>query len=201
MQVGENDQISAATGRNRAEMMQTEVIGSVDRAEANRRDRINPIGDSDAHHMINRAFINQAGRHAVVGAEAEAAVILHVDQRQQRAQIVRGRAFANEDGQAEAQLFAGFIDGGAFVIAVDPSSDISVERLAPDGGAVTIEDAIPEQIELVEDAFIAVDHAGIVHHLGEAEHPLIIEQRREILALRGARRWFPCRWRGRSLRP
>jgi len=123
--------------------------------------------------VIDRSVVQQVGGLAVVGAEADPAAVLRRDQRQQRAEVAGVGRLADEDHHALLQLLARFVDGGAFVVAGDPSGDVRVEVVPAQAGAVPVQHAPGERFDLAECLRVAEDHARIVHHLGQAEHPRV----------------------------
>ena len=100
------------------------------------------------------------------------------EQRQQRLQVARGRAFADQQPHPRAQPLAALVRRVRLVVRADPGRRVRLQRPSEHAGRVTV-DVLGER-ELRELGRRAADHAGEVHHLGEPDHAPAPEQRVEI---------------------
>ena len=76
LQIVEHDQVGAAAGNDSAAVVQAEIVGGIPGGHADRHDRVDALGDGGAHHEIDVPFIQQVGGLAVIGAEADAVMVV-----------------------------------------------------------------------------------------------------------------------------
>ena len=170
-------QIRAASGADGAPVVQPEPFRRVERSQAEGVRRIQALRAGAAHEAIHAAFLQEIGRNAVVGAEAEAAQGAGRHQRQERIQIARDRAFPDQDVHAFGQLFFRFGQGRAFVVAADAGGEIGVEVRARELGRVAVHDGRLERLQDGQALRVAAHDARIVHHLGQAvDHAFGVER-------------------------
>eukprot|EP01035_Chromulina_nebulosa_P002406 gene2406-3249_t len=80
---------------------------------------VRAAGDGGADHEVEMAFLGDIERVAVVGAEREEGREPLCQDRHQRVQVLRYRAFTHQDMHALADLFHGFGGRRAFVVGAD----------------------------------------------------------------------------------
>ena len=77
VQIGENEQVGAAARCNRAPVVQPEEFRRVERAHPDRCHRVQPaLGNRHADQQVDRPVVEQVGGMAIIGAPADAAVVL-----------------------------------------------------------------------------------------------------------------------------
>ena len=136
--------------------------------------------DQRADHVVEMAVLGDVERVAVVGAEAHEARGVLVEHLGKRMEVLRHRAFADEDGHPLPDLLAGFRRGRGLVVGADAGGEVAVERLAAKERRVAVDVAVLEGQELVEDRVLGGEHARKVHELGEADHLRMGAERQEV---------------------
>ena len=111
-------------------------------------DRIHAGGaeDVEERHTVGHgagAELVDVALHEVVGmfvvAAEHARLRRFIEQGPELLEILRGRAFADEDFLSEGELFPRLVDLETFVVRLDPGGDIFLEVLAAEAGGVTVD--------------------------------------------------------------
>ena len=110
---------------------------------------------------------------AVVGTQAAAAVVHFLEDGQQVDQVVGGTAFPQEHVHAAGHLLLCFCHGDTFVVIGDAGGDIGVQVPARESRCMTVDDAVLERRQLVQDLQLARDDPHIVHHFRQSPHARI----------------------------
>ena len=138
-------------------------------------------GDEAADGAVEMAFLGDVERIAVIGAEGDEAGGVFVQHFGQRLEILGDRAFADQDGHALGEFFAGLGGAGGLVVGANGGSQIAVERSAEQQRRMPVDMATLERHELGDDARIGIEHAGEVHHFGEADDLGMGSERFEVM--------------------
>ena len=102
------------------------------------------------------------------------------DERQERLEVARHRRLADQEPHPGAEPLAALVDGQRLVVRADARGRVRLQLLAEEPGRVAVDVGGALERELRELLGQAVDDAGEVHHLGEAEHPAAAHQRLEV---------------------
>ena len=129
-EVVDDDQVGLVARRDGAEVPQAEPLGGVEARHRDGPDRVEPSGDRQPHGVIEVALVAEVVRGAIVGDEQGPPRAEPPDDRQQLGQVLLGRALADHQPHAEAQLLLGFLGAGGLVVALDPGRDIGAQVLA-----------------------------------------------------------------------
>ncbi len=98
-----------------------------------------------------------------------------------RNEVVRVGRFADEHDHPQPQLFAHFLDGSTFVVGADARRCVCHQVAPGQSRRVPVADGLLKAAQLVEHFFVAVYDAGKVHHLAQAQHPVIVQLRRDVV--------------------
>ncbi len=126
-------------------------------------------------------FLGDVQRVAVIGAQRHKARAVLVEDFRQGIEVLGDRALADQDGHALGELFARLCGAGGFVIGADAGGEIAIERLATQQRRMPVDMAVLEGEQLCQNTRIGVEHAGEVHHLGEADHLWVAAERQQVL--------------------
>ena len=88
------------------------------------------------------------------------------------------------------QLFAGFIGGRGFVFRADASGDVGVQIFARQHRRMAVDMAAFERLKFRHDPLVLVDHARVVHDLGQPNHRRVVAQRDQVRRLYPRARGF-----------
>lgn len=102
---------------------------------------------------------------------------------QERTQILRHGAFADEHGHALGELLQRFFLCGQFMLGAHAGREIGIERAPAQQRRVTVDMPSLEGRELGEHARVLRQHAGKIHELGEADDLRMSGERQEIADL------------------
>ncbi len=69
------------------------------------------------------------------------------------------------------------------MVGADAGRHVGVERLPAQAGRVAVQRPACEALQLGQHLGRAVDHAGVVHHLGQPQHARIVQQRQQVAGL------------------
>ena len=155
------------------------------RVERRHQERVlgrNPVGHRLAHHPVDVAVVGDVVRVAVVGAERDPARPELLDERKQGTQVAGHRRLADEQPHAGAQPLAALLDGQRLVVGGDPRRDVGLQVPAQHAGRMAVDVLRAVERELLELAGVAGDHARVVHHLGQPEHPPATHERLQVAA-------------------
>ena len=117
----------------------------------------------------------------VVGDEKEASGVGGRHQRQEISQILGRAALPQHDMHSGSQLLSRLIYGGALVIRADAGSDVGRQIPPREAGRVPVHRPALRQCQLGHHLCISQEDAGIVHHLRQAQDPILLHERSEIL--------------------
>ncbi len=113
----------------------------------------------------------------VIGGEHAAAFKLPLEQGHQRFQVLRRRSFADHDKLTLAQLFQRVFRRVALVVGVYACGGVRIQRVAGKSGRVAVNFFVMRlrYHDFLNGFPVAADHAGIVHHLCQTQHPRVVE--------------------------
>ncbi len=138
-----------------------------------------------AQDVIHVAVAQDVGRMVIVGTEAAAAAVFGRDGRQQVQQIACARRFPYQQVHAKPQSLQRLLDRGALVVRPDAGSNIGVQPGAAGAWTVPVHDPSCEGGHFGKNVRVAQDQPWVIHHLGQAENPRVIEQRDQLLCIQG----------------
>ena len=186
-EIGEQEQVGLVAGRDGAEPVEPVPLR---RVEGGHHERIlgrDARRDGVAHHPVDVAVVGDVLGVAVVGAERHPAGAELVHERQQRLQVARHRGLADQEPHAGAQPLAALVDGQCLVVRANARRGVRLQLLAEEPGRVAVDVGGALERELRELVGRAVDDAGEVHHLGEAEDAAAAHQRLQVAGASGRR--------------
>ena len=93
-----------------------------------------------------------------------------VDERRQRAQVPRRGGLADQQPHPGAEPLAALLGRERLVVGADPGGGVGLQVATEHAGRVPVDVVAARDGELRQLALGAGDHAGEVHHLGEADH-------------------------------
>ncbi len=178
LEVGQDEQVGAVAGRDRAETLQPVPQRGIERRADQRVLRRDPVRDRVPHHPVDVAVVGDVLRLSVVGAERDPPGAVFGEQRQERLEVPRRGGLADQQPHPGAEPLASLLGRVRLVVRADPGGRVGVQRPAEDAGSVTVD--VLGQCELRELGRRAADHAWEVHHLREPDHAAAAEQRIEI---------------------
>ena len=110
-------------------------------------------------------------RVLIVRTQQEAAGVFRRDDLAAKRKIVCRRPAADLHVHSARDLLAHLLRRQALVIGDDPAEQIRVERVARDGGRVSVRDLprLFRRREFCNRLLLARDHGGVVHHLPQSE--------------------------------
>ena len=178
LEVGQQEQVGLAAGRDRAEVIEPVVGRRIVRGEDERVDRVDPVRDGVADDRVHVPVDCDVLGLAVVGAERHPvrAELLH--ERDQRLEVPRGRRLADQQPHPGPQPLASLLGRGRLVVGADTRRRVRLEVAPEDARRVAVD--VCGESELRELVLVAGDDAGEVHHLGEPDHAPAAEQRVEV---------------------
>ena len=199
LEVGQDEQVGVVAGCDG-----TEVREAVPerRAERRRRQRVlrrDAERDGIAHHRVDVAVVCDVLGLAVVGAERDPSRAVLGEERQERLQVARRRALTNQEPHAGAQPLAALVDRVRLVVRADAGRGVGHQRAAEHAGRVAVD--VLREAELRELRRRTADHAGEVHHLGDADHAPTAQQRVEVAGAQPPPRRLEVATRARTTTP
>ena len=173
-------------GPEAAERVEAVVAGRMRAGEQQRVDLGDAGGDRQPRAVVDVARAQQRVGLAVVGAERRqlGAVLQHV--RDQRLEVLAGRALTDEDPHALAPPLDHLLERRRLVVGLDAGGQVGVEVATEDAGAVAVDPAPAGGSDAREHLRVACDHAGEVHDLRHSARPVLLDQLADVV--RGERR-------------
>ena len=136
--------------------------------------------DQRADHVVEMAVLGDVQRVAIVGAQAHAERGEVGQQRLQRHHVLGHRPLADQDLHPPLQLLARFLDACCLVFRADARGDIGVQVPARQQRRVAVDVPALEQRELFHRGGVAMNHAGIIHELGQTDARRVAAQPRDV---------------------
>jgi hypothetical protein len=194
-EVGEEQQVGLVAGRDGAVLAQPVPERRVQRREDERILDRDPRGDRAAHHRVDVSLGGHVLRLAVVGAERHPRRAELLDERQQRVEVARARRLADQQPHPGAQPLPALLRRDRLVVGADARGRVGLQGLPEHARRVPVDVRRAAQRQLRELGLGAADHAGEVHHLGEADHAPAPEQPLEVAGAERAPRRLEARRR------
>ena len=130
LEVGQHEQVGVVAGRDRAEVREAVPERGAERRADERVLGRDAERDRVAHHRVDVAVVGDVLRLAVVGAERDPRRPVLGEQRQQRLQVARGRALADQQPHPGAQPLASLLGGVRLVVGADPGRRVRLQVAA-----------------------------------------------------------------------
>ena len=131
LEIVDDGEVREVAGRDGAAVIEQEVARGMVAGGLDGDDRIDAVlVDGLAADVVDVALFQKVTRVLVIGAEHAAVCILRREQRRERLKIPRGRALADHDELAAAELCQRVLDVGALMVGVDAGGDVGIEVLA-----------------------------------------------------------------------
>ncbi len=180
LQVVHHQEVSPVARGDGSHVPQTKILGRVDTGHLDGDHRVQSLSHGLAHHIINVALAQQVLEVAIISDEAKTASVGRGDQGQQVAQVAGCDALPDEDVHPQAQLLPGFVQGGALVIGTHTSGHVSVQVLAREARRMAVHRPLTSHADLLQHLGHAEKDAREVHHLSQAQHAGMIQQRGQV---------------------
>ena len=126
-EVVEEEDVGPAAGRDRPEVVEAVVGG---RVQARQHDRVlggDAEGDRVADDRVDVTVVGDVLGLAVVGAERQPARPVLGDERDERLQVARARALADQQPEPGAQALAPLLERRGLVVGLDPGRGVGVQ--------------------------------------------------------------------------
>ena len=120
---------------------------------------------------------------AVVGAQAQIGGVAFGQKADERMQIFRNRALADQHPHPLAQLFQTLLIGGRLVFGADTGGDIAVQIVPAQQGGMAVDMAAGKSLQLFHAAGVLMQNARIIHEFRQPDHARMIHQRDQIRRL------------------
>ena len=172
----DNDEIGDVAGSYRPQISEPEVLGGVDRRQPDRRNGIQPFPHRHLHHVIYVPLLEEILGMSVIGHEEASRQIVARHGRQKVAQVLRDRALSYHYVHAQSELFDDLSDGSALVVGRHARRDVGVQILTAQPRSVSVYALVRGHRDLIEQPFVLEENAGVVHHLAEAQNPLLSQE-------------------------
>jgi hypothetical protein len=176
----DHHQIGPPARRHQPPVVQPENARGGDAGHAIGRQRRGAQRDGGAYRMVEVAFLGDVERVPVVGAEGEEGRVPLRDDRRQRMQVLRHRAFAHQNLHALGELLQRLFGGGGLVVGADARTKIAVEVEPTQQRRMPVDAAPLKRRKLGHHAGIAAQHAGKIHHLRQPQHPGVTGERQQV---------------------
>ena len=184
-QVVGDDEVGQVAGRYRPAVAQPEVGGGVDGGELDGPQRVQAQADGLAHHGVQVAVVEEVPGRAVVHHQQAAGVGVVGHQGQELLQVLLGRALADHEAHAAAQLVAALLQAGRLVVGAGAGGQVGVEALARQAGGVAVDEPVADHAGLVQAVGVAGEDAGEVHQLAQAQGVGPAQGAGDVLRLQG----------------
>ncbi len=139
-----------------------------------------PGGHGQTHAVVDMAVAQKGVRLAVVGAQGDPVGAVARDRSDERREVSGGGALTDEDPHSLAPLFLRLLEVGAFVVRLHARGQVGVELAPQDPGRVPVDATVPRRRYLRQHVRFAVDDAADVHHLGDPERTVDVQQLTEL---------------------
>ena len=178
LEVGQDQDIRAVAGGDRAEVVEPVVERRAERGHDKRVLGWDPECNGVPDDRVDVPVVRDLLRLAVVGAEGDARRPVLERERRERAQVARCGGLADEQPEPGPQPLASLLHGRGLVVGADPRRGVGVQLRPENAGRMTVD--VASERQLCELGRRARDDAGEVHHLGEPQHPVPVEQPLEV---------------------